>query len=324
MSLLPDGSRTSSDLPPLRVVGAEELRATLSIAAAADALEAAFRDHRLPTAPLRASHPLGGGELLLMPAWGEIGIGVKLVTVDTAARAAGQPRVQGLFALFSADRMAPVAVLDGAALTAIRTAAVSALGTRHLARDDARVLLLFGAGIQAHVHLEAMCEVCELSSVVVVAPTADRAAELVARAVDLGLQARVGEPDDVREADVVCCCTNSREPVFRGELLPPGAHVNAIGAYRPDTREVDLDLLRRSTVVVDDREAALAEAGDLIVPISQGSWRSEQIAGDLAEVVRGRRRRRDDVEVTLLKTVGLAWEDLVVARAALDRLAEPG
>lgn len=309
--------------PPagLPYLDAERLRRALPVADAIDALEDAFGAERLPECPVRVHHRAQGGELLLMPAWGDIGIGVKLITIDAANPERGLPLLHGVFVLFSADGKAPLAVLDGTALTSIRTAAVSALGVRHLARADAHALLVFGAGVQARAHVEAMLEVRDFQTAVIVDPAAERAEALAARACELGLDARVGAAGDVAGADVVCCCTTSSEPVLHGADLAPGTHIAAMGAYRADLREVDVLTLRRSRVIVESREVALAEAGDLLIPIGVGEWAPEMIDCELADVVRGPGRRRDPEEITLLKTVGMASEDLVVARAAVAKLA---
>jgi ornithine cyclodeaminase/alanine dehydrogenase-like protein (mu-crystallin family) len=299
---------------------AERLRQALPVAEAIDALEQAFSGDDLPETPVRNHYAAEGGELLLMPAWGRIGVGVKLVTLEPRNEGRGLPLIHGVFILFSAEGKQPLATIDGAALTAVRTAAVSALGTRHLARPDARALVIFGAGRQARAHLEALMEVRDLETVTIVDPHAERAAALVAMAVELGLEARVGEPSDVAQADLICCCTTSTEPVVRGELLAPGTHIVAMGAYRPDMREVDTTTLRRSRVIVEDREAALAEAGDFLIPLAAGEWSADGIHAELAEAVSGPARRTDPDEITLLKTVGMASEDLVVAHAAVAKV----
>jgi ornithine cyclodeaminase len=133
-----------------------------------------------------------------------------------------------------------------------------------------------------------------------------------------GLTARRGEPEAVAQADLVCTCTTSETPLFHGSMLAPGAHVNAIGSFRPETREVDPETVRRSRVVVETREAALAEAGDLLLPIEEGVVQAGHIVADLGEVVRGASVRRSPEDITLFKSVGIAFEDLVVARAILD------
>lgn len=299
-----------------------QLSQLLPMAAAVDALQAAFR-LPLPDAPLRSHVEAGEGELLVMPAVGPQGAGVKLVTVQPGNPDRGLPLVQGVYVLFAPGTLEPVATIDGAALTALRTAAVSGLATRHLAREDAGRLVVFGAGTQAGAHLAAMAAVRPIDEVVVVSRTEARAEALAERADAMGLRASVGSPDAVAEADIVCTCTTSPTPVFDGSLLADGAHVNAVGAYTPRTREVDEETVRRAAVVVETREAALAEAGDLLIPIEEGAISKDHIRADLAQVVAGARVRSGDADVTLFKSVGVALEDLVVARAAVDRLVEP-
>ncbi|HXF56097.1 MAG TPA: ornithine cyclodeaminase family protein [Actinomycetota bacterium] len=301
-------------------IGASELRDLLPVRAAVDALEQAFAAGRLPEAPLRAHHRLPQGELLLMPSWGEAGVGVKLVTLAPGNPDRGLPFLHAVYVLFDPGTLEPLAALDGAALTALRTSAVSALATRHLANPDASRLVLFGAGTQAAVHLEAMVVERPVERVTVVSRTRARAEALAERARARGLKAEVGGPEAVGDADLVCTCTTSSEPVFDGRLVPPGAHVNAVGAYRPDMREVDEALVRRARVVVETREAALAEAGDLLVPLRAGVIGEDHVVADLAEVVRGKAVRTAPDDVTLFKSVGVAFEDLVVAGAAYERL----
>ncbi len=307
----------------LAVVGGEALARALPVAAAADALESALAGE-VPQAPARAHVATAAGDLLLMPAHGEAGVGVKLVTVTPGNPARGLPLVHGLYVVFDASSQAPLALLDGGALTALRTAAVSAVATRHLARAEARHLVLFGAGVQAAAHLEAMRAVRPLDRVTVVSRTRERAEALAERARALGLEAAVGTPSDVATADLVCTCTTSATPVLDGSLLPPGVHVNAIGAYTPSTRELDDEAVRRARIVVETREAALAEAGDLLIPLRAGVITEAAIVADLAEVVRGAPVRRGPEDLTVFKSVGVAFEDLVVARAALERLEGEG
>jgi ornithine cyclodeaminase/alanine dehydrogenase-like protein (mu-crystallin family) len=209
-------------------------------------------------------------------------------------------------------------VIDGSELTALRTAAVSGLATRYLARADAERLVLFGAGMQAAAHLEAMSAVRSLAEAVVVSRTPGPAATLAERATAMGLKASVGHPDAVSEADIVCTCTTSAVSVFPGRLLKSGAHVNAVGAYLPNDRELDTETVRRGKVVVETREVALAEAGDLLIPIAEGAIGPDHIRADLSEVVRGAQVRTADDDVTVFESVGMGFEDLVVARAALD------
>ena len=302
----------------LRLIGAEELRARLPMVAAVDALEEAFRTLDPVGGPLRTHVETPAGTLLLMPAFGEAGVGVKLVSLTPANPERGLPFIHASYVLFHTVTQAPEAVLDGTALTALRTAAVSGVATRFLSREDAHRLVIFGAGVQARSHLEAMCAVRDVTDLVVVSRSRGAAEALVEEGLGRGLTARRGGPEAVAEADLVCTCTTSEEPLFDGASLAPGVHVNAVGSYRPETRELDTKTVRRAKVVVETREAALAEAGDLMIPIMEGVFDAGHIVADLAETVRGAALRRSSEDVTLFESVGLAFEDLVVARAIVD------
>ena len=305
----------------LPLIDADELARLLPMRAAIDALERAFSGPALPEAPRRTHVEVPGGELLLMPAAGEPGVGVKLVTLNPSNPERGLPFVQGAYVLFDADTLSPEAVLEGAALTNLRTAAVSGLATRHLARPEASRLVLFGAGATANAHLDAMLAVRPFRTVRVVSRSEGPANALAERARAAGLDAAVVGPEAVAEADVVCTCTTSERPVFDGTLLQPGMHVNAIGAYRPDMRELDDEAVARARVAVETREAAMAEAGDLLFPLRSGRIGRDHVVADLGEVVRGATVRRGPEDVTVFKSVGIAPEDLIVARAAVDARA---
>jgi ornithine cyclodeaminase/alanine dehydrogenase-like protein (mu-crystallin family) len=302
------------------VVDAETLRRVLPMGAAVDALEAAFRIGPDPETPLRSHVSVAGGELLMMPASGAEGTGVKLVTVTPGNPARGLPLIHAVYVLFAAGTAEPVAVIDGSALTALRTAAVSGLATRRLANPGAATLVIFGAGVQASAHLEAMRAVRPVERVRIVSRTPSRAEAMAASARDSGVDAKVAAPGVVARADLVCTCTTSSEPVFDGALLPDGVHVNAVGSYQPTTRELDDATMARARIVVETREAALAEAGDLLIPLASGAIAGDAVIADLAEVVRGAAVRRDPGDVTVFTSVGVAFEDLAVARALVDRL----
>ncbi|MGH2635231.1 MAG: ornithine cyclodeaminase family protein [Actinomycetota bacterium] len=301
------------------LIDADALARLLPMDAAIDALQEGFGAERLPEAPMRSHVETVSGTLFLMPAHGGAGVGVKLVTLTDANPARGLPFIHAIYVLFDAEAQAPQAVLDGTALTALRTAAVSGLATRHLARPDAGRLVLFGAGVQARSHLRAMRAVRPIEEVVVVSRGRERAEALASEAGSLGLRASVGAPGAERDADLVCTCTTSTTPVLAGATLAEGVHVNAVGAYTTSMREVDTETVRRARVVVEAREAAMAEAGDLLIAIEEGAVGAEHVLADLSEVVRGKPVRTSDGDVTLFKSVGVAFEDLIVARAAVDR-----
>jgi ornithine cyclodeaminase len=292
-------------------VDAAELRRLVPMAAAIEAVEKTFAGEDVET-PQRSHLPVGAGELLVMPAWGPDGVGVKLVTVNPSNPAAGKALVNGVYVLFDAGSLEPVLLLDGAAVTALRTPAVSALATKHLAAPDAARLVVFGAGTQARGHVEAMRAVRPIDSVIVVARS-----EQSARAFVREVGGRAGAPEDVAEADVVCTCTTSGSPLFDGRLLKPRTHVNAVGAYKPHARELDDATIRRAAVYVEDRAAALAEAGDVLQPIESGALDPGSIR-DLGDLLKDAPPK--DADVTVFKSVGLASEDLAIASAALAAL----
>jgi ornithine cyclodeaminase/alanine dehydrogenase-like protein (mu-crystallin family) len=303
----------------LPFIDADTLARLLPTIAAIDAMESAFAG-RLPDAPSRTRVETPAGDVLLMPSASDREAGVKLVTVAPGNPDRGLPLIHALYVLLDGATLAPVALLEGAALTALRTAAVSALATRHLARPDASRLVIFGAGVQAAAHLEAMAAVRPIERVTVVSRTAAASDGLVHRARDAGLDASPGDAGSVQEADIVCTCTTSGTPVLDGSRLAAGSHVNAIGAYRPEDRELDDETVRRGRIVVETRDAAMAEAGDILIPIKAGVIDATAVVADLAEVVRGAAVRRGPDDITVFKSVGVAFEDLVVARAAADRL----
>jgi ornithine cyclodeaminase/alanine dehydrogenase-like protein (mu-crystallin family) len=304
----------------MRVVGAEELRAGLSMTAAIDALEVAFarEDPSLAT-PLRTTLATPAGTLLSMPAAGEAGVGVKLVTLSEFNPQHGLPFTQAVYVLFDSATQAPEAVIDGTELTAIRTAALSGLATRRLANPDASRLVIFGAGVQGTAHLEAMLAVRPVDTVTVVGRIPARVDALVARARAMGVEARAGTPAGVADADLVCTCTTSAVSIFNGSELAEGAHVNAIGAYLADQRELDTETMRRAKIVVETRDVALREAGDVVIAIAEGAIEADDLI-DLSEVVRGRTVRTAATDITVFVSVGFAFEDLIVARAALEAL----
>jgi ornithine cyclodeaminase/alanine dehydrogenase-like protein (mu-crystallin family) len=304
----------------VRTIDGGELQALLPIGAAIEALESAFLAGPVPEVPLRTHMAVGAGELLVMPAAGDAGVGVKLVTLNPENPVRGLPFIHAMYVLFAPGSLEPWGVIDGQALTALRTAAVSGLATRHLARQDAERLVIFGAGVQALGHLLAMRAVRDVWRLTVVSRTQEKAEVLVDRARALDMEASVGGPEAVARTDLVCTCTTSPEPVFDGDLLQTGAHVNAVGSYQPHTRELDDATLRRGKLVVETREAAMAEAGDILIPMRAGRIPASAIVADLAEVVKGAPVRSSPEDVTIFKSVGVAFEDLVVARAALDRM----
>ncbi len=257
-------------------------------------------------------------------------LGAKIITVFPGNHGTALDSHQGAVLLFDPTNGSLAAILDATSITTIRTAAVSAVATRLLARAQASRLAIIGAGVQGHSHLEAMCAVRPVKTLSVWSRTEAHAQRLaaVARAT-FGLDARVSSSarDAVRDAEIVCTCTSSAEPVLEGAWLSPGAHVNAVGASTPNAREVDGALVARSRLYVDRRESALKEPGDILAPLESGEIRPDHIVAEIGELLIGRGGaglgaagggRRDDAEITLFKSLGLAVEDLASASHVYD------
>jgi alanine dehydrogenase len=251
--------------------------------------------------PIRTMLPVEEHEgfLGLMPAYTGTALGTKLVAFYP--KNVGVPTHHATILLFEPETGEPLATMDGRLITEVRTAAVSAVATKHLAKPDASVLAIIGSGVQARSHLEALRLVRDLSEIRVWSP---RRAEEFAR--EHGVDAAASAEEAVRGADVVVTATTSPTPVLRGEWLSPGVHINAVGAPRPDWRELDDGVPDRARVYVDSREAAQKESGDVIA--------AGEIFAEIGEVVAGTQPgRQTPEEITLFKSLGLAAEDVATA-----------
>ena len=298
------------------VLDAAAVRARLSVSDAADALAARLRDDP-PAAdrPPRTRVDTRAGQVLLMPDESRDHVGVKLVSIARGNPALGLPAIQGSYLLLDAETLTPSAVIDAAELTLLRTSAVSLLGVR-LLRPVARPrVTVVGAGPQAIAHLRALATLdpAVLRLAVRDVSRADAARSVLTAAVpDIDVQVVVGLP--ASESDVVVCATTSREPVFDSARLPDSAVVVAVGSHEPDVRELDTALLARAWVVVESRDVARREAGDVVM--AERETGRDLVAADLGELARGD-VVPDESRPRVLKTVGEAWEDLTVATALL-------
>lgn len=292
-----------------------DLTPTQAAAALVDVLRAGLDPEECPP---RLAVPVPAGELLLMPAATGEYAGVKIAGVAPANPARGLPRITGSYLLLDGPTLQPLALFDGAALTALRTPAVTAVALDRLAAPDAAHLVLFGAGPQAYGHLEALLTIRPLTRVTVVARRSAAAGELAAHARTRGLAASVGTAEAVSAADLVVCCTTAAEPLFDGARVPGHAAVAAVGSHSPAAREVDTALVRRAACYVEARAVALREAGDLLIPLAEGAVADPDGWQNLAELVTGRAPVPTD-RPRFFKSVGMAWQDLAVAAAALQR-----
>ena len=301
----------------MRTIGGDDIARALTYPALVEALEAAFRTE--VEVPVRHHHRIAragaDAALLVMPAWTEEFLGCKLVSVFPDNAALGKPSVFGTYLLMSGRSGEPLAVIDGRALTAWRTAAASALAAKYLARQDATHLVMVGAGALAPHLVRAHASVRPVRRVSLWNRTRPRAETLAFALVWDGFEATVSDDLErlVREADIVCCATLASAPLLRGEWLSPGMHVDLVGSFRPDMREADDEVLRRARVFVDTR-VALQESGDLVDPIRRGVIGTADIAGDLFDLCRGKvEGRAGSAEITLFKSVGTALEDFAAA-----------
>lgn len=306
------------DAGALPWVGAAEMAALLPMPAAIEALEAALVEGLDPAAGVpRSVIDTRHGQLLVMPSEIAAAVGVKLVTVAPGNADRGLPRIQGLYVLLDGETLRPVALLDGIAITSLRTPAMSAVAVRRLARADASRLVVFGCGPQAWGHVEAVRAVRPVVDVVVVGRDAARTAAFVDRVRASGLTAAAGTPDAVAGCDVVVCATTSADSLFDGDQVADGACVVAVGSHEPDRRELDEQLLGRALVVVEDVGTALREAGDVVQAVTAGALRPDDLVG-LADLVAGRWSAPPE-QPRVFKSVGMAWQDLVTAAEIVRR-----
>jgi ornithine cyclodeaminase/alanine dehydrogenase-like protein (mu-crystallin family) len=253
-------------------------------------------------------------------------LGAKIVSVFRGNPSRGLPTVTSIYILNDYATGAPLAIMDGGYLTAIRTAAGSAVATRALAPADARILGVFGTGVQARFHVETIRRVRALSRVLVSGTSLEKAtafAEWISGSTGIG--ASVASPEECSAADIVATCTTSPTPVVIADQVKPGAHVNAVGAFTPTTRELPSALVSRARVYVDTRAGALSEAGDLLMAASEGAFHVENVAGEVGEVLLGTAPgRASATDITLYKSVGAAFLDAATARLAFERAGQLG
>lgn len=314
-------------MTPVLYLSAAEVRRALPMTEAIAAMRAAFGQlsNRTVTMParMRLEVPEHNGLLLLMPCQAASAqrLSLKVLTQFNDNRALGLPLLQALVLLLDAADGQPLAIMDGSTITALRTGAASGLATELLARPEADVAAVFGCGVQARTQLEAVCAVRPIRRAQVFDPDAagaERFAADVSGQLGIPVERAESPAQCLREALVICTATTARMPVFHDRDLRPGAHINGVGSWKPDVAEIPADTVRRARIVVDQREAAHEEAGDLLLPLAQGLIRAEQLQTELGDVLAGRAPGRQQAdEITFFKSVGVAVQDLFAAEQAL-------
>ncbi len=305
----------------MQLYTAAQVHAALDLDALADAIGRMLLT--TPVAPLRHAHALSDTDsLLLMPAWSAAALGVKLVTVMPGNPARGLATVNAIYVLFDRTTGAARAVIDGEALTLRRTAAVSLLAARHLARVEARNALIIGTGklapYMAHAHARAR----RLDRLWIWGRRGEGAQSVAQRLRDEGLPAQAVDDLEaaVRGADIVSCATTSTHPIVHGAWVGEGTHLDLVGGFRRGMREADDDAIARARIVVDSYAGALAEAADILEPIERGVINRDSVVAELAELVADPRRGRTAAgDITLFKSVGTAVADLAAAQLMLER-----
>ena len=315
-------------MPSIRVLSRKNITSAITMRQAIDLMRDGFvaLSSGRASVPVRMNMPLEehGGRSLFMPVYspdhGQVGLKVVNLSPDNPDR--GLPFIHAIVMVSDAQTGTPLALMDGEYITALRTGAGAGLATEVLSRPSSSVLAMFGTGVQANTQLEAICTVRPIKKVIVFGRSHENTEAFVKRAARrYDIKATYAKaPEELAEADVVCTATTSLTPVFSAEHIAPGTHINGIGSYRPDMTEIPAQTVADAKVVVDQCEACLKEAGDLMVPICRGEFDESHIYAELGEVLMGNvEGRTNDSEITFFKSVGNAIQDLVVASFLEER-----
>lgn len=321
----------------LKILTGKEIRQVVTMAQAISSVKEAYQ--QLSTGqsilPLRTQVPIKGqdGVILFMPAYLSTSdaLGTKIVSVFPRNVKKNLPTIHALVVLVNPETGEPAAVMDGTYLTALRTGAASGVATELLARTEASVAAIIGAGIQGRTQLEAVCTVRAIKKAWVYDCLPEAASAFAKEMKEHGdpIPAEISVADSasqaVREADILCTATTSSEPVFEDGDLKPGVHINGVGSFTPEMQEIPSQTVVRSKVIVDSRSASMAEAGDLIIPLKEGLINEEHIHAEIGEVAAGKiAARESEDEITFFKSVGLAVQDVAVAELIRRQAEELG
>jgi len=260
--------------------------------------------------------------ILIMPssAFGITGVKISSLYKNNPSR--NLPMTQGLMVIINNETGEPVAMIDAVYLTELRTGAASGLATELLSRKDSKTLGIFGSNEQAEMQIEGVTEVRNINKIFVFARNKEKTIEFCKKiSAKTGIQIIPAEnADNLKSCDIICTATNSCEPVFEHQYVKPGTHINAIGSYKPTCREIPGETIIKSKLIVDQMKAALAEAGDILIPLSEGLINSNHIYAELGEIVSGKKTgRTSNDEITVFKSVGIAVQDLALAKLVLNK-----
>ena len=316
----------------IRFLSRADVVQCLPMAEAIDGMKSAYAQLSAGDAdmPLRARVAGNNdGVALVMPAHlrKSGGMAVKIVSVFPENVGLNLPIIHALVLAINPDNGQPIALMDGGSLTAIRTGAGAGAATDVLAQETAKIVAIIGSGVQARTQLEAVCEVRSIEAVRVYSPTRANAETFAAEMAGAGkipASITVADSSDaaIDNADIICAATTSTTPVFDGSKVKDGAHINGVGSYRPDMQEIDEATLLRSRIVVDQMEAALEEAGELIIAMHNGTISEAAIHGEIGEVINGTKSGRTHNEnLTFFKSVGVAVQDVAAAAIVLKNAA---
>jgi alanine dehydrogenase len=282
--------------------------------------------------PVRLVVPLPEiqGRITSMPGYlsDDQALGMKVVTYFQNNPKQGLPAILATIMLFSADTGKMIAVMDGSYITAIRTACASAMATKVLANSQTPVLAILGAGVQARAHIRALARVRKLENIKLYSPSGASAAAIkseLASEVDAAIEVTNSAEAAVRGADLIVTVTTAKEPILKQGWLKPGAHINAVGSHRPDLREIDGTTLACAKIVVESREAIMAECGDILLAIKEGAISQDSIHGEIGEVLACTKvGRKSADEITLYKSVGIAIQDVATANLVYSKALARG
>lgn len=320
-------------MAPTVILDTEDVRAVLTMEDSISAVETAMiavstaRCTLPPRLPATITEK-GAAILLMSAACDDLSVyAVKSLSLHPQNSQRGLPLIHGTITLFDRETGVPVSIMDGKDITALRTAAASAVATKWLARTGARTLGVLGTGVQARHHVSAITTVCPIERIIIWGRSHDKAVSLV-EVLREDQNVSVTSARNASEAaacDIVCTVTNAETPILRSEWLYDGSHVNLVGGHQPSQREADTNLIRRARLFVDSYSAALAEAGDILIPIDEGAITIDHVKGEIGEVIAGAvAGRMSDSDITLYKSVGVASQDLYVASQVLERARSQG